>query len=155
MIKFIAIHSFTVHGVGVRDWQLKIDRPNSRASSLNHFLENIQFMIHVQLLVMKAQYWSGLNEHTEFCAIVTRFAAGLSGVTTVSVFLPVGFSHARCSSRGSSIWMELAGGAYIALYGCVPNFSRVLFTTSDPLPGWTCPPRNKTFNSTTASHRVV
>jgi hypothetical protein len=27
---------------------------------------------------------------------------------TVSVFLTVGFSHARCSSGGSSIWMEHA-----------------------------------------------
>jgi hypothetical protein len=32
----------------------------------------------------------------------------VSGVATVSVFLTVGFSPARCSSGRSSIWMEHA-----------------------------------------------
>ena len=39
-----------------------------------------------------------------------------------------------------------AGGAYPprrTFYVCVPNFSRAVFTASDPLPGPTSPPGNR------------
>ena len=49
MIKLIAIHPFPVHGVGIGYGQLKINSLDLRGGSRNHFLENIQFLIHVML----------------------------------------------------------------------------------------------------------